>query len=114
MCLRKKQNVQTSILFLDDVLNLLDEKSINILSRPLYKIDRPQSFSEKHQSINLPILSFYGGKYHSRFDWHNTKPMDGIIDAHRALKKMREIVMRRSLWRNMSLEPGEAITFNNQ
>lgn len=114
VCLRNEKNVRTSLILLDDVLACLDKRTISILSEPVFQVLRPSSFSERVLKSGLPVLSIYNGNYYSRFDWHNVKAMDDNKEACTALESMKEAVMNKDIWHDIFLQPGEAVTFNNQ
>ena len=56
LCLRQQDNVATSILKLDDVLDELSGEEIKLLEEAEFTVNRPASF-EKQESIDkLPLL----------------------------------------------------------
>ncbi|MCP1438420.1 hypothetical protein J3D56_001856 [Erwinia persicina] len=112
LCLRREDNVRTSLLKLDSVIALLSEETKFILTQPFFKVDRPASFEGNASVEGVPVLVAESGVWYSRFDWHNTSGMNP--EAENALKIMRELTLDRSLWFDAPLNPGDAITFLNQ
>ena len=112
LCLRKEDGVNTSLLKLDEILSKLSEKDIDNLSRPIFKVKRPASFSEESIVESLPIIVKKDNVWYTRFDWHNTSGM--TLEAEASLEKMRFITLEHDLWFNVPLEPGDAVTFLNQ
>lgn len=113
LSLRSQDNVFTSLLLLDDILENLSDDDIKLLSQPLFKVKRPDSFEKDNISINnLPLLTKHNGRYYSRFDYHNISTTDSL--CLKALNKFREISLNERLWKRFNLKPGELIIFNNQ
>ncbi|MDX7988104.1 hypothetical protein FE392_12295 [Xenorhabdus sp. 12] len=113
LCLKKEDNVFTSIIKLDDVLTDLSQKDINFLKEDNYTVKRPDSFEGNSQIVNnLPLINEYNGKYYSRFDYHNV--FSERKENKEALDKLRISSMDKQKWINLSLNPGQVIIFNNQ
>lgn len=113
LSLKSQENVFTSLLLLDDILENLSDDEIELLSQPLFDVKRPDSFEKDNVSINnLPLLTKYDGKYYSRFDYHNISTKDPL--SLQVLNKFRQISLNENLWKKFNLKPGEVIIFNNQ
>lgn len=113
-CLKNQPDVFTSLIKLDDVLNDLSDKTINILKAAKFSVYRPASFG-KDQLVTheLPLLvENDNGDIISRFDFHNVKSSDDISSY--ALEEFKRSVLDRSKWVHYDLQPGECITFDNQ
>ncbi|WP_340610505.1 TauD/TfdA family dioxygenase [Xenorhabdus bharatensis] len=113
LCLKKEDNVFTSIIRLDDVLTDLSQKDINLLKEHNYIVKRPDSFEGSSQMVeNLPLINEYNGKYYSRFDYHNV--LSEKKENNDALEKLRKSSMDKNKWIELSLNPGQVVIFNNQ
>lgn len=113
LSLRFQENVFTSILLLDDVLEKLSEEELNILTKPNFIIKRPDSFEgDNLYADNLPLLCNVKGKYYSRFDYHNVDSKDKR--SLEVLEKFRKITLDETLWKKLCLMPGQVVIFNNQ
>lgn len=112
LCLRKEKGVNTSLLTLDAVISALSDETREILSQPIFKVNRPASFEGQSYVEGVPILVRDAGVWYSRFDWHNLSGLNA--DAEAALNRMRHVSLDRELWFDAPLEPGDAITFLNQ
>ncbi|WP_162982645.1 Fe(II)-2OG oxygenase family protein [Helicobacter vulpis] len=113
LALRSQENVYTSTILLDDILSLLDASTIDVLQRPIFVVRCPGSFECDNIFVNnLPLLCELGGKFYSRFDYHNisTKDSRGVV----ALEKFKSVSLEEKLWKRFLLEPGQVIVFNNQ
>lgn len=113
LCLRKHEGVATSILLLKDVLADFSEEEIRLLQDPVFNINRPASFADQSTNKNLPlIMKADDGDYISRFDYHNVSTES---EKHfTLLKKFQVSSIDKSKWISLFLEPGQAVTFDNQ
>lgn len=112
LCLRKEENVKTSLLKLDAVIEQLTEETKLVLTQPLFRVNRPASFESNAFVEGVPVLVLNNAVWYSRFDWHNISGM--TAEAEKALNIMRQFTLDRSLWLDVPLNPGDAITFLNQ
>ncbi|MDO4906300.1 TauD/TfdA family dioxygenase [Neisseria sp.] len=114
LCLRQHEGVATSILLLNDILTFLSEEEKQLLQDPVFSVSRPASFAGSHTTENLPLLIQQSdGSYISRFDYHNisTQYSHGHISA---LEKFKHISTDETIWKAFYLQPGQAVTFDNQ
>lgn len=113
LCLRQQDNVATSILKLDDILDELSEEEIKLLEEAEFTVNRPASF-EKQESIDkLPLLlKGDDGLYVSRFDYHNVRASSPKYDS--VLEKFKRVSLDPKKWVSLYLKPGQVVTFDNQ
>ncbi|WP_241640807.1 TauD/TfdA family dioxygenase [Rosenbergiella epipactidis] len=112
LCLRAEPGVNTSLLQLDKVIEVLPEDVVQTLSKPLYRVKRPDSFEGSLSVEMVPVLVKSNDTWYSRFDWHNINGLSA--EAEMALEKMRAVTLDKNLWLDIPLHPGEAVTFLNQ
>lgn len=112
LCLRQQENVNTSIICLDDIIAQLSGSDIALLQEPYFKVSRPASFDNSLTIENLPVLAQYKGNYISRFDYHNVTS-DSTVHQN-ALNHFKTACMNTSKWRAFHLKPGQFVTFDNQ
>lgn len=110
--LRNSENVYTSLIRLDDVLEKLSDKSLDLLQKPLFTVRRPDSFNQSRLSSNQPLISKHLDHWYSRFDWHNVSATTD--ESSEVLEELRRISLDPKLWLKVFLEPGQAISFLNQ
>lgn len=114
LCLRNHEGVSTSLLKLDDVLADLSSSDVNLLYDPFFIATRPDSF-EAHDVSNsqVPLLSKDDNGYIcSRFDYHNVSSVKNKYAN--VLEKLRKSARDEEKWISILLEPGLAVTFDNQ
>lgn len=113
LCLRQQDNVATSILKLDDVLDELSGEEIKLLEEAEFTVNRPASF-EKQESIDkLPLLrKGENGLYVSRFDYPNVRASNPKYNS--VLEKFKRVSLDPKKWVSLHLKPGQVVTFDNQ
>lgn len=110
---KQQKGVATSILLLSDVLADLSENDKKLLEDPVFRIKRPASFAGNSSCDNLPLLSRdVDGDYISRFDYHNVETES--TQHSQALESFKKSVLDQNKWISLYLEPGQAVTFDNQ
>lgn len=72
--LRADKNIPTRIVPLDEVLKLLDEKTITQLMKPEFKVSKPASFSNQAEFYLPLIVQDNNGIYYCRFDQDFVSP----------------------------------------
>lgn len=113
LCLRQQDDVATSLLRLDDILDDLTEDEIKILEEAEFTVDRPASFVEKESIEGLPLLCKNGdGLYVSRFDYHNVRT--NSFRHNEVLSKFKKSSLNPKKWISLCLKPGQVVTFDNQ
>lgn len=113
LCLRQQEGVATSIVLLDDVLADLTEEEKEQLQESVFTIARPASFEGSSACANVPLLrKLSDGSYVSRFDFHNISTSSKIHQP--ILEKFKKSAIDENKWISLYLEPGQAVTFDNQ
>lgn len=114
LCLRQHEGVATSILLLNDILAFLSNEEKLLLQDPVFSVNRPASFKGNYSSSNLPLLiQESDNSYISRFDYHNLSTQHSPEHIC-ALDKFKQISTDKSIWKSFYLQPGQAVTFDNQ
>lgn len=112
-CLRNSENVETSLIKLDDILQDLTPSEIEVLQSPLFTTKRPASFSGSFEIQDLRLLEKDKyGNFLSRFDFHNT--LSQCERGYSALESFKKSALDKGKWIHFRLQAGESITFDNQ
>ncbi|WP_242507915.1 TauD/TfdA family dioxygenase [Rickettsiales endosymbiont of Peranema trichophorum] len=113
LCIRNNDNIETNLVSLKKVIGHLKHQSIDLLMDEEYNIKRPDSF-EMHSVTKkgLPLVTFDGNNYCSRFDAHRTS-----TDSSRHIAVLQEfdkIANSDVLHTKVNLQPGDLLIFDNQ
>lgn len=110
-CIRGQKDVNTNVIVLNNIINLLDSKTIDILSSNLFTVNTPNSFDKYHKVKNVSVISKQNKKYYTRFDYHNLKPTN-----KKSLKALNNFISTISKIEILSHEfkSGDFLIFKNQ
>lgn len=112
-CLRNPDNVRTTVLPLENILNLLQPKVITELFKPVYTARSQSSFDREIVIKNIPVLTvLQSGQIGMRYS--NSK-LEGTTGASlAALEELRLIVNSFGEDCSVNLQPGDMLILNNR
>ena len=110
-CIRGQKNVHTNVILLNDILNRLDQNTIDTLQQNIFIVNTPDSFDKYHEVENVSVIGQYKDKYYNRFDYHNIKGTNK--KSQLALEKFIHI-MEGIQPISLPFESGDFLIFKNQ
>jgi len=114
LCEDNTANTVTQITLVDDIINKLTAKDIEILLEERFYFRSPHSFNLNSNSINRKgsILSLINGKYEINYSSYNCLPLDRLDkEAIFLIRKIAKIADEHAI--DLMLKPGQAVIFNN-
>lgn len=110
-CMRGKQNVATEIISLDYIINNLRADTLEILSKPNYIVNTPDSFDKYHEVRDISVIAKINDKYFTRYDHHNLKGMSNTDNF--ALKEFENAIKNIKSFSH-NFQCGDFLIFKNQ
>lgn len=109
---RPDPNVFTEVVELDEVLDQLDQETINKLCEKKYYFRMPSSFNGDELKGPLAILGVKDGIYYNRTDMDTVIPID--YEALVSLNNFMEATKTVKNYNRLQLPPGDMLIFKNQ
>lgn len=107
------QSLPMMYIALEDILNQLSAKEIEMGLKPQFSVLSTDSFSQKVESKHIPLLTKNeNGSFYSRITLQNAKPM--TQEAAEFLEKLRGITNQEFIQHRIHVNPGDIIILNNK
>ncbi|SBS28463.1 L-asparagine oxygenase [Marinomonas spartinae] len=109
LCLSNESNTPTNIVNLEQCLDKLNEKDIDLLSKRLFIHHAPETFSVKNGVCHSSVVDRVDGKYEVKGAMHNTKAINE--EANESLLKLSSLTSKYKIESNWNA--GDLVVFSN-